>query len=382
MQMTERTARSLSPLRLLGTAAVLLTASLLLPSTALAAPSYGPLPKEAQEAFRAVRDDRPPPHIVRNIHYVISNENRHYLYRDALQGQGGVYVGVGTDQNYLLAAWSRPEVLVLMDFDQVVVDLHRVYKLAFLKAQTPQEFMDLWKDKNKAAMKALIDEGIQDPALREAAQRAFHISRSAVNRRLLRVKYRYAQLKIPTFLSDAEQYGYVVDMFKNERVYMVRGDLTADRSVNDIAVAARKAGMPVRTLYLSNAERYFHYNADFRSSMLSLPFDAQAVVLRTSHFTNNCYQYTAQSGANFHSWLRDEKTSSAKEMLAHRQYRVQGGLAMMALTPDKVPPPIVRTRSGDKVRFMEARRAAQKRAAETRAAEESLGVNLSQAVFF
>jgi len=373
--MTARTARL--------TSALLMTASLLLPALALAAPSLGPLPKEAQDAFRAVRDDPPPPHIVRGIHYVISNEGRHYLYRDAVKDTGGVYVGVGTDQNYLIAGWSRPEVLVLMDFDQVVVDLHRVYRLAFLKAQTPEEFIALWRDKNKADMQALIDEGIADPELRAAAQRAYHIARSAVHRRLLRVKARYAQLKMPTFLDDAEQYAFIVDMFKNERVYMVRGDLTADRSVSDIAVAARAAKMPVRTLYLSNAERYFHYNANFRGSMLSLPLDERSVVLRTSHFTQGRYQYSVQPGANFHAWLNDGKIKSAKDMLAFRHYKVHGGaLAFMTLTPDKVPPPIVRARSGDHVRFMEARRAAEKRAAETRAAEESLGVTLTTSLFF
>ena len=52
-------------------------------------------------------------------------------------------MGVGTDQNYLIAGWSRPEVLVLMDFDQVVVDLHRVYQLAFLHAESPEAFLRL-----------------------------------------------------------------------------------------------------------------------------------------------------------------------------------------------------------------------------------------------
>src|SRR5579883_1489971 len=157
------------------TVAALLTASLtLFAGAAWAAPQpepaqtplLRPLPASTVTAFRNVRDDRPPAHIVRGIHYVVSNENRHYLFRDAVRGKGGVFVGVGTDQNYLMAGWARPEVLVLLDFDQVVVDLHRVYRLAFLNAETPAAFMKLWAPRGWDRLTTLINQSEPDPLVR------------------------------------------------------------------------------------------------------------------------------------------------------------------------------------------------------------------------
>jgi hypothetical protein len=329
--------------------ALVLAASFLL--TAPAAAALAPLPPAAQQAFAAIRDDRPPPQIVRGIHYVISNENRHFQYQPALRDPGGVYVGVGTDQNYLLAGWSRPEVLVLLDFDQVVVDLHRVYRLAFLSARTPEEFLALWRPKSAAAMRQMITEGYPDERLRAAALRAFRIGRHAVHRRLNWIKRTYSQRGVPTFVTDQQQYDYVAALFQANRVFMVRGDLTADRSVNDVAAAARIAGLPVRTLYLSNAERYFKYTPDFRRSMLSLPVDERTLVLRTSNFRVkcNCYVYSAQSGPNFHAWLKRERTTSAKTMLVHKEIDRGTGLAYIRATPEQTAPAMVARTTGRKL---------------------------------
>lgn len=300
-------------------------------------PEETPLLPDMAQAFRAIPEDRPPAHIVRGIHYVVSNENRHYLYKPAAREPGGVFIGVGTDQNYLIAGWYRPEVLVLMDFDQVVVDLHRVYKLAFLDAESPAAFVKLWSPTRVRRLHALIDQSDEAPAVRRRMHYALNVSRHRVERRLFALKYRYQQVKVPSFVTDAAQYAYVVGMFKHDRVFMMRGDLTADKSVNGIAAVARTYNLPVRVVYLSNAERYFPYNPDFRASMLNLPMDEHTMVLRTSDFHDGHYQYTAQSGANFHAWLRSPDTRSVKRMLDYRHYRQKNGLAQILVTPDAVP---------------------------------------------
>lgn len=345
----------------------------------------GPLPPQIAASFQAVRDDRPPPHIVRGIHYVVSNENRHYLYRDALGVKGGVYVGVGTDQNYLLAGWQRPEVLVLMDFDQVVVDLHRVYRQAFLGAADPASFVKLWADARR--LEQLISASPEPEEVKARMTRAVRIGRVAVHRRLARLQASYKRHKIPTFLDDPQQYAFLVEMFKQGRVFMVRGDLTADRSVSDIGAAARAHGLPVRVLYMSNAERYFGYNADFKRSMLNLPLDERSVVLRTSDYNRKFYQYTSQTGANFHAWLRHDRTRSARRMLAYKEFSRQDGqtLAVIRVTPDRLPRlPAVRAQPGDRVCCMEARRP-QGAAKARRAADPSLDPRvqaLGAALFF
>lgn len=298
------------------------------------------MPDAWSAAFQAIKNDRPPKQIVRNIHYVISNENRHFLFRDAVQtGAGGVYIGVGSDQNYLLSGWSRPDVLVLMDFDQVVVDLHRVYRLLFLNADNPETFMSMWGLGQEKQVRALIDAAYPDAAQRRQVRDAYHIGRLAVHNRLRRVKALYRKLNVPCFLNDAEQYRFIVSMFRANRVFMVRGDLTADVSVRDIAAAARAANMPVRTIYLSNAEKYFPYTPGFKNSMLLLPTDEQSVVIRTWGFHNGRYNYTVQKGNNFQAWLRDGKTTSVASILRFAEASTRrGDVSTIRATPDLTPP--------------------------------------------
>ena len=50
-------------------------------------------------AFASLPADPAPPELVRGLHYWISNENDLALFHDAVKDKGGVYVGVGSDQN-------------------------------------------------------------------------------------------------------------------------------------------------------------------------------------------------------------------------------------------------------------------------------------------
>ena len=67
----------------------------------------------------------------------------------------GVLVGVGADQLYMIASWMNPDVLVPLDFDSVIVDLHRIYGVIFKSATNTTEFLDAWK-KNAKATKELV----------------------------------------------------------------------------------------------------------------------------------------------------------------------------------------------------------------------------------
>ena len=83
------------------------------------------------------------------MHYTRSNETRHYLFKSPINEIGGIHVGVGAEQNYIFAGWSKPKVMILMDFDQWIVDLHRAYSVMFAKAETPDAFIELWQKKNR-----------------------------------------------------------------------------------------------------------------------------------------------------------------------------------------------------------------------------------------
>jgi hypothetical protein len=283
-----------------------LTACLL--AVAPAAPT--PLAPEQAALLAAIPADPPPEHITNDAHFISSNENQHYLWKEALEkAPGGVFVGIGTDQNYIMAPWSRPDVLVLVDFDQLVIDLHQIYRLVFLHAKSAREFVRLWLPSHEKDIAALIEAEYKDEAERKHMIDALHETRGFVSIRLKQLKETYTELKIKTFLDDPAQYDWLVGMWKAGRVRAVRGDLTANLTLKGIADAAKKLSLPVRVLYLSNTERYFKYEQPFKDNMLAQPYDDKSVVLRTVGLApkggNDPYLYLVQKVDNFDVWLRD-----------------------------------------------------------------------------
>ena len=61
--------------------------------------------------------------------------------------------------------------------DQAIVDLHRVYRVIFLAAETPEDFLRLWQWKSRPEVRRLIQEGYSGKQQRAGALRAFSIAR-------------------------------------------------------------------------------------------------------------------------------------------------------------------------------------------------------------
>jgi hypothetical protein len=155
-----------------------------------------------------------------------------------------------------------------------------------------------------------------------------------------------AQMKkaaLPCFLVDEAEYAHVRRLYQEDKVFLVRGDLTAKRSMRAVGEAAVQSGMPVGVLYLSNAEQYFRYTAQYRANIRGLPFSESSVVLRTSglggikRVKGTYYHYNTQSGANFVTWLADDaKTRDAYRMLrSATDSDTVRGLSRMELGPDE-----------------------------------------------
>lgn len=266
------------------------------------------LPINGVEVLQRIEPD--PGGISGNAHFVVSDERRHDVFRPAIDGLGGMLVGVGTDQVYLLAAWAKSEVVVPMDFDQVVVDLHEVYRVLFLTAKTPAELVGWWDAKRAKELRALLKAQIADPARQTAALEAYELSRALVSMKLRNTVKQHARHKVSSYLNDQAQYDHIVGLFRGQRVRAVRGDLTAKLTMKQIGDAARTLGMPVRVLYLSNAEKYFPYSEQYRANILGLPMDLQTQVLRTVGWgpvdapkDDPFYIYLTQTGADFRAWF-------------------------------------------------------------------------------
>lgn len=289
------------------------------PAAAAPATLPTPLPQAWSDAFAQLVSDPRPQALVRDTHYIVSNEDNHFVWRTSIEGRGGIYVGVGTDQNYLLAGWTRPELMVLLDFDQVVVDLHRVYGVIFLNSPTPHDFLDLWEDRNVRRVEELIEALKVDAPTRRGMLAAYRMAHFAVPRRLRRVEAAYKPMGIRWFLNDMDQYRYLVEMFRTGRVVTIRGDLSIGGAMSSVAGAIAKVGGVTRTVYLSNAERYFPYTTGFKKSLLALPTDDRAQILRTRARMSGAYEYIIQDAANFKRWLDWGKLSYAVELTRYRE---------------------------------------------------------------
>ena len=345
-------------------------------SSALAEPSVGSVQAIADRDVAAssalhsprattwsdIRWDDPPEKITRNTHYWVSNEYRHDLFHDTLKDRGGVYVGLGTDQNYLLAGWARPEIMILMDFDEYVVHLHRVYRVMFERAEDPVELIRLWSKEKPKTVHGWLEEAYGERSDLKKIKRAYDRGRKSVSRRLRKLSRTYPKRKIPTFLTDQEQYSYIRQMWMTGKIICVRGNLLGDRSMMDIAEVVRAKGLSIRVLYLSNAEQYFRYNDVFRRNINILPFDDRSVVLHTLAwgcygFADGHYHYSWQTGANFQAWMTDSKVRLLGHLLHNRtRTRIQG-YSFMTMLPAEV-----RERKAKKRRWRKAAERRKRRA--------------------
>ena len=300
-------------------------------------PSLSP---ELVKAFEGVRADRPPKKLTNEKHYIVSNERRLDFWANSIDDRGGIYIGVGTDQNYVLAGWCKPKVMVLMDFDQLVVDMQYVY-WAFLKvSETPAAFIARWTPDrpHRKEARAIVEAAYKDrPQLLRRALKAYRYSPKTVFKRLSKSRDSFTKHGVKTFLNDAEQYRIVRDLVEQNRVFAVRGDLLADKTLQDIANVARRFELKVRVLYLSNTEMYFNWVRGFKKNMLALPMDDRSLVLRTLPVKPADYRYLVQAGPNFQGWVRARSQKAVWNMYKKRRLLGEKGRSRLFVI-DATPP--------------------------------------------
>ena len=252
---------------------------------------------------------------------------------------GGVQLAVGADQVYVLAGWSRPEVLVPLDFDTAIRDLHRVYGALFVAASTREAFVRLWSAAAADDVQAAL---VRTWGEAEGARllRTWRECHARVGRRFQRMTARYGRSGVPMFLTDDATYGFLRQLWVDGRVIPVRGDVTGERALQSVARAAQGASLPVRLIYLSNVEQYITYNPSFRRNVLALPMDERSVVLRTRSMESlgfaeegDEYHYNVQPGLNFQAWMRVNRVNEGRFLLRERSSTGRQGLSEITREP-------------------------------------------------
>lgn len=308
-----------------------------------------PLPDTLRSRFDAIPRDAPH-ELIRKSHYWTGNERSLHLWHDALADRGGAYLGVGTDQNYLLAGWAKSELVVVVDFDQAIVDLHRSY-IAFLEhADTPEQFLALWSEEGMTDALAVLQARWGDDPRWARIQRVYKVARRLVAKRLAAVKLRHAERGIATFVDDATQYEHVRALAQSGRVIALRGDYAGAHTLAAVADVLHDAGLPLGVVYLSNLEQYVDYTPKFRRNILAFDIADDAVVVRTLGWRSfgfapgEHYHYNVQPAPLFAGWLRFNRVKRLPDLLLQRTKTGTRGLSILDREPvhSKTPPAIAK----------------------------------------
>lgn len=274
----------------------------------MSADALAPLEPTQRAAFMRTRGD-PPAELLGGVtearvgqHYVTGNERGLAAFHARVRGLGGGYLGVGAEQAYVLIGWSRAELAWLVDYDPVVVDMHAVHQALLAAAATPELYLALWHKPQRLAAIAVLRAAPDGERLALTYVR----HRSRVARRLDELAAGLLAAGVPSYLTDPADYAHVRGLLAAGRMRALTADLTRRGALRNIAGAARRLGVALRVVYLSNAEEYWERLPDeFRANMQALPIDERSLVLRTllSWETNRDYRYNAQPARLYRRWL-------------------------------------------------------------------------------
>lgn len=250
------------------------------PGKPTVADPLAPLSEAEQGALHAGPEDAS---IAVEIHYVQSNETRHDLFSPFIEGRGGAFVGVGSDQSFTMAATAKAELLFLLDIDRRVVDVHSIYAVLIPEAESAAALVDAFSEGRRDATITRLTTAFEDRDEADVRRllREFRASRETIARHLTRVLHRTVDGVPASWLSDPQRFAHIQALYRAGRVRSMVGDLTGADTMTTIAAALTALESEVSAVYFSNAEEYFSYSPQFIANIAALPAQEDAVVLRT-----------------------------------------------------------------------------------------------------
>lgn len=277
-----------------------------------------PLPDELRARFRAIAADPAPRALAGDRHWLVSDERKPWIFHPHVVDKGGALIGVGADQIWLYAGWSRPVLAICLDFDRWVVDLHDIMAMMLTRSSNAAELASWWTSARAPEVEAWIAANSETTELRSGRQRAFREAREKIRVRLRHFADAGAWAGRDTFMSDPSQFDHLASLARSGRLLSLRADMAAGSAMQSVGEFVGAAGIPVRVLYLSNVEYYVPYGAgSFRKNLLALPFDDRSVVLHTvpHHGTmaGTQYYYAIERGRSFQDWIGSGRVSSFRE---------------------------------------------------------------------
>ena len=255
---------------------------------------------------------------------LVSNETQFAHLARVLRSTGGVYIGVGPEQNFSYIARLRPAISFIIDIRQENRNLHLMYKALFELSADRADFMSRLFSRERPvavpgssvddlftmfdAVKAddrlfqtnarLIRERLeahrlglseQDLAWIDHAFRAFYSDGPAIQygrsrqsdppgpsyRVLMTSKDRAGQRR--SYLGTDEAFAHLKDLHSKNLIVPVVGDFAGPHAIRRVADYIRQHHERVRAFYGSNVEVYLtrQRQAAFCANLATLPHDAR-----------------------------------------------------------------------------------------------------------
>ena len=267
---------------------------------------------------------------------LISNEKSYLHVVPQLEQNGvtgGVYIGVGPDQNFSYIARIRPSIAFIIDIRRDNLLLHLLFKALFAASRNRVEYLSLltgrpvpdsvesWRDASIEQIAAYIDGAKPSPTL--ALDRRLH---DAINRFGVPVPAKefeaidrfhaafvdaglslrfqsfgrpsqsyypnYRELLLETdrkgskmsYLASEEAFQFVRSLEGEDRVIPVVGDLAGTHAVAAIGHWMKEHNQRLSAFYVSNVENYLFRNGSFGQYMENLnrlPHTDRSVMIRS-----------------------------------------------------------------------------------------------------
>lgn len=293
------------------------------------------LPEHHRKVLWSSGHDKPQ---TRGRHYYKTNESRHDLFRPYVAGVRGGYIGIASSQNYNMMAWARAEFAWLLDFDDGIQDIHFIHRAFILHAPNTESFLNHWNSTHRQKSMALLRNVYKDHPQKQRIVRIFERFQQPMHQHLME-RYRGPLSKTyPNWLSHPPSYRYIRRMYQTHRIRILFGDLLGTKTLQGIGTVARQSNMPIRVLYLSNAEEWFSYRPSFRQNIQALPFDKHSVVIRTmweKEFqprSSDDWQYNVQQGLHFQKILSHPNTRSVFSLNPWMTLAKEWGLTLIGVS--------------------------------------------------
>lgn len=260
--------------------------------------------------------------------YVQTNERGHPLWGPQIEALGGAYLGFDSTQSYSFIAKAKSEWAWLVDWNPVLLRMHRIVHAVVGANATAQEFAAAFRPERLEDTLAGLDHycaerGIEDCETLKQTARELAPTLALTFRRALRQRPLFPEWG---WLHAPGEYEYVRELIARGRVRVLPAELDGEDTLAGIGESARAMGVPIRVVYLSNRENDWNtLPATARANLQGLPFDDETLVLRTIGKRWNSqpgfsrWHYNAHAGLDYQSRLDDEAFERPRDLMPERE---------------------------------------------------------------